>query len=157
MRGKDCRCFRSSLVGRITPAYAGKSRKPDSRLASFRDHPRVCGEKGRAGGKASANTGSPPRMRGKVALYFVLLQFLRITPAYAGKSLDPLQTFRASQDHPRVCGEKVINIPSGSSDTGSPPRMRGKALSALRLPFQRRITPAYAGKSCSARRIQLCR
>ena len=33
---------------------------------------------------------------------------LGITPAYAGKSIDPLATFADDMDHPRVCGEKVV-------------------------------------------------
>ena len=52
--------------------------------------------------------GSPPRMRGKDILFLLIYGFIRITPAYAGKST--LETMYAPQakDHPRVCGEKVI-------------------------------------------------
>ena len=45
MRGKvtDFRKVKGS--GRITPAYAGKSSFASCSFASFRDHPRLCGEK----------------------------------------------------------------------------------------------------------------
>ena len=66
MRGKGIAIFRQLHHGRITPAYAGKSRlwrRPGTRC---RDHPRVCGEKHQTFDSAAFPTGSPPRMRGKV-------------------------------------------------------------------------------------------
>ena len=47
-------------------------------------------------------------MRGKALAYAVALALAGITPAYAGKSIDPLATFADDMDHPRVCGEKVV-------------------------------------------------
>ncbi len=51
-------------------------------------------------------------MRGKVlaAVYDVLAD--EITPAYAGKSLERIETDVLAKDHPRVCGEKTKKIPS---------------------------------------------
>ena len=69
-----------------------------------------------------------------------------ITPAYAGKSYAPAFSFPILEDHPRVCGEKWRIRWKNTQTTGSPPRMRGKAMPRLFLfPFWR-ITPAYAGK-----------
>ena len=70
-----------------------------------------------------------------------------ITPAYAGKSQYLLYLSQSLGDHPRVCGEeKKIYTPSEIS-LGSPPRMRGRAHPlSLGIP-DKRITPAYAGKS----------
>ena len=45
MRGKETREGHIITEFRITPAYAGKSRNIAELAASFRDHPRVCGEK----------------------------------------------------------------------------------------------------------------
>ena len=57
-------------------------------------------------------------------------------------------------DHPRACGEKTARRSTTSFFSGSPPRMRGKDWRKRRKEYQRRITPAYAGKSpspCSSR------
>ena len=47
-------------------------------------------------------------MRGKVFIMLARLYFLRITPAYAGKSGDLVGVPDLSQDHPRLCGEKEM-------------------------------------------------
>ena len=66
MRGKATAGKTWARVAWITPAYAGKSSYQCTVSPSFRDHPRLCGEKRCAFGNS--------RYR------------LRITPAYAGKS-----------------------------------------------------------------------
>ena len=49
-------------------------------------------------------------MRGKVKMDPLTIMSMGITPAYAGKS-DFFENFGAVLwDHPRVCGEKCINI-----------------------------------------------
>ena len=52
--------------------------------------------------------GSPPRMR--------------------GKGVVPIQQNVVIRDHPRVCGEKVLDPFVLEELLGSPPRMRGKEL-----------------------------
>ena len=91
--------------------------------------------------------GSPPPMRGKVFIMLARLYFLRITPAYAGKSGDLVGVPDLSQDHPRLCGEKVSHSIPSCSFIGSPPPMRGKDPVKLFPDVCTRITPAYAGKS----------
>ena len=72
-------------------------------------------------------TGSPPPMRGKDTLRTCDCAAIGITPAYAGKSLFCTCIQMCSEDHPRLCGEK-ISPPRGSlAFLGSPPPMRGKA------------------------------
>ena len=87
MRGKVCGHPVISVIGGITPAYAGKSAFPESEGNAVRDHPRVCGEKRFITICKKTTWGSPPRMRGKED--FVKLFSLKggITPAYAGKRL----------------------------------------------------------------------
>ena len=68
MRGKDTRAALRARVLRITPACAGKSGKTDWTTMCRRDHPRVCGEKLLKSLTNDRNRGSPPRVRGKVAL-----------------------------------------------------------------------------------------
>ena len=66
MRGKGQICPRRGLQRGITPAYAGKRLNTSSVPALYRDHPRVCGEKGATERRQRRGPGSPPRMRGKV-------------------------------------------------------------------------------------------
>ena len=54
---------------------------------------------------------------------------------------------RLRWDHPCVCGEKIFRLSGFTKDEGSPPRMRGKAVSTARKHRPAGITPAYAGKS----------
>ena len=73
--------------------------------------------------------------------------FLRITPAWAGKSIVYDLPIKQEEDHPRVGGEKrFIRFPSAHCP-GSPPRGRGKGIQRVVLFITRRITPAWAGKS----------
>ena len=74
-----------------------------------------------------------------------------ITPACAGKRL--LQTSRKgrTRDHPRVCGEKVIQVVPPAPQVGSPPRVRGKVTPHHRVANDRGITPACAGKRRTTR------
>ena len=73
--------------------------------------------------------------------------FVRITPAYAGKSLELVSIRSHIRDHPRLCGEKLRSAPAKPFPEGSPPPMRGKDGFEYFNVKQIRITPAYAGKS----------
>ena len=88
-------------------------------------------------------------MRGKVPVWLPQTAFIRITPAYAGKSSFQNRSFSSREDHPRLCGEKQRLNSGFSAFEGSPPPMRGKErFSAVRIRLSG-ITPAYAGKSVS--------
>ena len=106
MRGKATNIHIVTVMQGITPAYAGKSLAVFPTRPGERDHPRVCGEKARCGGCWRLLPGSPPRMRGKEAQWWLLSWPLGITPAYAGK--------------------RVAEIYQAVQSPGSPPRMRGK-------------------------------
>ena len=86
MRGKGTKRCSSRRGGRITPAYAGKSKRIAPSSVLFGDHPRVCGEKLRESRGLNRTRGSPPRMRGKGTFGGALCPLGGITPAYAGKS-----------------------------------------------------------------------
>ena len=134
MRGKVFRVIRLYDICRITPAYAGKRRLSVGFGACLQDHPCVCGEKTYIYTSRSLARGSPLRMRGKVQSVFTVQMTNRITPAYAGKRATSGQTLLASTDHPCVCGEKQDASSYSLVVSGSPLRMRGKAL------FLRRTT-----------------
>ena len=85
MRGKDLLIEHCLFTEGITPAYAGKSRYLMRKSGEQKDHPRVCGEKALRQAIAVQHIGSPPRMRGKVAMFCRAVRAHRITPAYAGK------------------------------------------------------------------------
>ena len=86
-------------------------------------------------------------MRGKGSILLNPVYCGGITPAYAGKRF-PTQAFMCmSEDHPRLCGEKLKFPSTRSITSGSPPPMRGKGVKAVAVMDDARITPAYAGKS----------
>ena len=130
MRGKAAVAVEARPTSRITPAYAGKSRRYSKCSGDHADHPRVCGEK-------------CPHTRYAAA-------HRRITPAYAGKSHRCCSRHFWWWDHPRVCGEKVIGRIRAVSRLGSPPRMRGKEDNTKPVTSGAGITPAYAGKRTAA-------
>ena len=106
MRGKVLGASKGCDGVGITPACAGKSASHGCGSRGWRDHPRVCGEKCYNGVVKIFSRGSPPRMRGKVLLHLVTVEEIRITPAYAGKSIRLVSGDSIIKDHPRVCGEK---------------------------------------------------
>ena len=130
----------------ITPACAGKSLFDVLHTNQCQDHPRVCGEKLAMLDEIYHAMGSPPRVRGKVLPLLVLLPVVGITPACAGKRFACALWPCIAWDHPRVCGEKRLEIISMHLVRGSPPRVRGKGTLAVQDEPQFRITPACAGK-----------
>ena len=148
MRGKDDGSCGQVQSGGITPAYAGKSELSSALPVSWRDHPRVCGEKKKMNMRKDKRMGSPPRMRGKEFEEGLRQNEQGITPAYAGKSYTAALALAVSRDHPRVCGEKAVADTKSTSIKGSPPRMRGKGIWRQPMATGAGITPAYAGKSC---------
>ena len=107
VRGKAERLVPIDHGTGITPACAGKRIVPKAALESTEDHPRVCGEKHRLGGKENNQIGSPPRVRGKGVVAKQHIKAAGITPACAGKRTRKISVLLSSKDHPRVCGEKM--------------------------------------------------
>ena len=115
-------------------------------------------------------------MRGKGGLSACFLTKTGITPAHAGKRKKESRRTGAYKDHPRTCGEKPLNPPRrgargdhprtcgekitsifvGVGGWGSPPHMRGKGMYELLKQYERRITPAHAGKSHKSRKSSYC-
>ena len=134
----------------ITPAWARKRHFCDSGFKGYGDHPRVGGEKADIDDDGLHYKGSPPRGRGKGAISQRNRPCPRITPAWAGKSICLALPITAPRDHPRVGGEKRTISGWSTKYWGSPPRRRGKADVLFSQFFARRITPALAGKRCTA-------
>ena len=156
MRGKAGRPLAPRPKVRITPACAGKSTGCSCAPSPPWDHPRVCGEKGEVQHDRGSPEGSPPRVRGKATSGSPLRGGIGITPACAGKRRKQTGRLACTQDHPRVCGEKMRSSLKKPAYPGSPPRVRGKETVNLVWDIPHRITPACAGKSprsacCAAR------
>ena len=147
MRGKVPPFIDFAVAPRITPAYAGKSYIQQFAGKFFWDHPRLCGEKVEQRNIVIDTIGSPPPMRGKESTEKSWSEIPRITPAYAGKSQFIRHPLEHELDHPRLCGEKWNGGRLTGLYPGSPPPMRGKEYLLTKHNPNRRITPAYAGKS----------
>ena len=87
MRGKALPLADVGRCDGITPAYAGKRKTARLHTLAQKDHPRVCGEKFYVDEVLPGDTGSPPRMRGKVSELVNGRTCYGITPAYAGKRM----------------------------------------------------------------------
>ena len=93
-------------------------------------------------------------MRGKGGPNHVQRTKEGITPAHAGKRRTSRAFVLLTRDHPRACGEKPYSLNRPPDGSGSPPRMRGKAVSAVVQLFGDRITPAHAGKRSVCLRLK---
>ena len=82
MRGKVSLMVEVSARQGITPAYVGKSTRPNKTLRGSQDHPRVCGEKSHQRGLGLLLLGSPPHVRGKDPVLY-LRQCLQVRPDHA--------------------------------------------------------------------------
>ena len=147
MRGTLYRTNRRSTHCGIIPAYAGNTGVRFGSVALGRDHPRVCGEHFCELPRDWRDTGSSPRMRGTQQLGIGHGKFAGIIPAYAGNTLTLLAAGECSGDHPRVCGEHVVERRSRRGFKGSSPRMRGTRVQMVRRDYLLGIIPAYAGNT----------
>ena len=96
--------------------------------------------------------GSSPRGRGKLRVVRTRQVVDRLIPAWAGKT--PHTGSRESHPaaHPRVGGENRKCLIGMVSKVGSSPRGRGKRRGACLRRVQRRLIPAWAGKTPSTGR-----
>ena len=134
----------------ITPAGAGKTYVPANSLFLGRDHPRRCGENNPYITAYISNSGSPPQVRGKQGTRTESVTGTRITPAGAGKTRISSSRSGASEDHPRRCGENILQMRSFIILPGSPPQVRGKPPAEVIYMDYAGITPAGAGKTVSS-------
>ena len=145
-RGKDVTSAQAQSQVGITPAWAGKSSAARGCGKAHLDHPRMGGEKADIDDDGLHYKGSPPRGRGKGGDIVGGLGCVRITPAWAGKSLFCFTAAVPIQDHPRIGGEKGLGSQVTQLSQGSPPRRRGKDAVVAVVVRGAGITPAWAGK-----------
>ena len=109
VRGKRKRRPQRSCWNGITPAGAGKTKRPSEVPSFLKDHPRRCGENLSMYSLADSPAGSPPQVRGKPNIHDVFNGTDRITPAGAGKTRSDSSEKCTKKDHPRRCGENSIS------------------------------------------------
>ena len=129
----------------ITPAYAGTTPCCGHDASQRGDHPRLCGDHLDKFTDWTCLTGSPPLMRGPQCSLAQLYAYLRITPAYAGTTAMPGVIAIYFWDHPRLCGDHIVQLMHTREAEGSPPLMRGPRIHIPSTFPVVRITPAYAG------------
>ena len=88
-RGKPDGGCRRVGVGRLIPAWAGKTRAVAGGPASRRAHPRVGGENASMRMDVSSELGSSPRGRGKLKPALTDFMGVGLIPAWAGKTPQP--------------------------------------------------------------------
>ena len=132
---------------RITPAWAGKSKKIRNLRSTSTDYPRVGGEEGASCCRWGCVMGLPPRGRGRGQARRSFGRMRRITPAWAGKRHERVSCLGWLKDYPRVGGEETAYMFFADACSGLPPRGRGRDM-VRRADFPEwGITPAWAGKS----------
>ena len=138
-KARDC------MAG-FTPAYAGKILPKRIEKYSSEVHPRIRGEDFLPKDKADQAQGSPPHTRGRFHEINPHGDFIRFTPAYAGKISSRVNSLYMRRVHPRIRGEDSSSTVSASSAIGSPPHTRGRSVLFMPSSISLRFTPAYAGK-----------
>ena len=79
----------------------------------------------------------------------------RIIPAHAGNTSCRANVFSCPRDHPRACGEHLINNAQFDIVSGSSPRMRGTPPTWTRRVFLPGIIPAHAGNTSGYARLAI--
>ena len=113
-----------TVLLRITPAHAGKTRIQGNACVRHWDHPRSCGKDEKHAYSSINGKGSPPLMRERHPTEKIKKGDDRITPAHAGKTFQCLHCRNQLQDHPRSCGKDYEANRRKYLSAGSPPLMR---------------------------------
>ena len=140
-------CHRRS---RLIPAWAGKTavRRGGGHVRPA--HPRVGGENGEKWDTATPRGGSSPRGRGKPGQGSCYRAWVRLIPAWAGKTWSMILLSVMGPAHPRVGGENAIITDPPYGIAGSSPRGRGKQSAPAWEQTGRGLIPAWAGKTLPA-------
>ena len=147
MRGKLNKTRVGGAIRRIIPAHAGQTWHSNRCQVCAPDHPRACGANVRTPFAAVRQSGSSPRMRGKLVERHRGGRPRRIIPAHAGQTFLNTNLFYLYTDHPRACGANGLSTRVYRPPIGSSPRMRGKRTRWFFRCPPARIIPAHAGQT----------
>ena len=132
---------------RIIPADAGSTPAHDVQGDMSEDHPRRCGEHKNTKVVDFADWGSSPQMRGAPGARHSELADLGIIPADAGSTSTPAWPMLPRWDHPRRCGEHIVDNFPTILKAGSSPQMRGAREYFIKYYPTNGIIPADAGST----------
>ena len=145
------------LRGRIIPAHAGSTRRPQRRCSTGTDHPRSRGEHSGEVHRGDGGCGSSPLTRGARTHGHDASCSRRIIPAHAGSTGIRMGHHPRHRDHPRSRGEHPTGAYVTESGRGSSPLTRGARNHGDECPPRTGIIPAHAGSTFSVGRQQaLC-
>ena len=147
MRGAPGSSSSKAWALRIIPADAGSTPPASGPHGQAQDHPRGCGEHGRHFAGRHPRGGSSPRMRGALVSCLNYAVKDGIIPADAGSTAMNLKENVDIWDHPRGCGEHILDRQILISHSGSSPRMRGALGYDPGVGAGPRIIPADAGST----------
>ncbi len=136
-----------ALVGRNTPASAGRTRSSPSWAPTSAEHPRVGGEDALEAAQKRKKVGTPPRRRGGPPRRTPQTRPRRNTPASAGRTTSASARPRVVSEHPRVGGEDLLLRFDDLLAAGTPPRRRGGRRRHHHHRHRHRNTPASAGRT----------
>ena len=128
-------------------AYAGKTCDIWQGRGSLQDHPRIRGKDTYPPRSLMHLSGSPPHTRERPLQLLLADEDIRITPAYAGKTVMFMKMRMSERDHPRIRGKDRSFQTAFALRQGSPPHTRERPGCSGSRHVQQRITPAYAGKT----------
>ena len=107
----------------------------------------MCGENSYQERRLADQTGSSPRVRGKLVYDLDANKHTGLIPACAGKTRRKTMPQAMHRAHPRVCGENRPRCGFLSQPQGSSPRVRGKHPESSRDVATIGLIPACAGKT----------
>ena len=146
-RGKRTHSLSAGYAHGLIPAWAGKTTRAACRPRGTRAHPRVGGENLGIHAYDAQGQGSSPRGRGKLPNRGIIRNRERLIPAWAGKTPRWCRRRRGARAHPRVGGENDASQVTQTTGPGSSPRGRGKHCRPHQARPDRRLIPAWAGKT----------
>ena len=147
MRGTpECSMSKFGLPG-IIPALAGNTSVRRWRCFYCWDHPRACGEHKLQEAMRKNQAGSSPRLRGTLMVPTERRINNGIIPALAGNTNWCRCGYTCRWDHPRACGEHLMESRTHATRAGSSPRLRGTLLSIGLIGLLVGIIPALAGNT----------
>ena len=136
-----------SLLGGLIPAWAGNTLRCAPMTVMGTAHPRVGGEYSRWSVTISTERGSSPRGRGIRGKRLIVIERIRLIPAWAGNTAAHSWSCSGVRAHPRVGGEYDGKEGQFEGVAGSSPRGRGIRHSHGLSVSTARLIPAWAGNT----------
>ena len=133
--------------GRFIPACAGNAHRAGSADTGQSVHPRMRGERATGCLAYSIRVGSSPHARGTPGPAACRSERPRFIPACAGNALLPVVPSPLPPVHPRMRGERGVEVCLKDTTPGSSPHARGTHVHERRRHERQRFIPACAGNA----------